>query len=40
MELIDNRIFVPLRDICVAFDVEDRIDWNGTEKTVIIHGTN
>ena len=40
MELIDNRIFVPLRDICVAFDVEDRIDWNGTEKTVIIYGTN
>ena len=40
MELINNRIFVPLRDICSAFNIEDRIDWNDTEKTVTIHGTN
>lgn len=40
MELINNRIFVPLRDICAAFDIEEKIDWNDTEKTVTIHGTN
>lgn len=39
MELINNCIFVPLRDICAAFDIEEKIDWNGTEKTVTIHGT-
>lgn len=34
MELINNCIFVPLRDICAAFDIEERIDWNVTEKTL------